>query len=429
MARRASLNGVTSWALHRLVANYWSLPMVAVLFAPLFALLTIWFDREGATAWLLDHSLTPIASAETAKEVVSTAVAVGAAFITLYFSITLLVLTLAAGNLGVRLVERWLDKSMVRIAMSALAFSLVYALIVLAAVDPAAPMPKLPLLSILLVIGFQVAMIGLMGVALHDLGRTMFIDTSIEIIGHNSGKTIVNVVGAPAHQGDWAMEVKAPSTGYIEGIDTDRLNERLGRSPGKLRFCVAPGAHVLKGEPILQLEREQDCEKEAIKCIAIGDYRSNGQGPVFEIRLLVEIAARALSPGINDFYTALTSVDALTDAMAGQADNWVDEGLTPHHAEISHFELPGQDFAGLFAAPLAQLRQAAADYPAVSVRMIDNYTRLIRQFRQGDAPLGLMVFLNNKAERLATHTISKAELDADRDDLMAALARCQEAFT
>ncbi|MEO1921140.1 MAG: DUF2254 family protein, partial [Sphingomonadaceae bacterium] len=104
------LKGLRAWILHRLVANYWSLPAVAVIAAPIVAALVLWADRAGAGAWVFARGLNLLVAADTAQDLAIAIVGIDAAFLTLYWSVTLIVLTLATGHLGVRLVDRWLDK-------------------------------------------------------------------------------------------------------------------------------------------------------------------------------------------------------------------------------------------------------------------------------------------------------------------------------
>ncbi len=190
---------------------------------------------------------------------------------------------------------------------------------------------------------------------------------------------------------------------------------------GTVRICVAPGQHVFEGQAIARLQGGEIDGAFVRGAIAIGPFRSDSQGAVFRIRLLVEIAARAMSPAVNDFWTAMAAADALGEAMAGHCDNWVDDDRMPVHHAAPQLELPGQDFRGLFEEPLAAFRQAAADYPSVTIRMLGNIAQLLRQFATQDAAPGLSAFLTGYAGELADHAQARAQSDKDRNDIAAAL--------
>ena len=419
------VTGLAGWIWHRLTANYWSLAVGAVVLAPLFFLATLHFDRGGMTIWLIREDLAPVATADTARDLAGIIASIDAAFITLYYSISLLVLTIAAGNLGVRLIDRWLAKRLVRITIAGLSFTLIYAVLTMAAIDSEAALAETPLFCFAMTVAFLLLNIAMLAVALHDLGRTMFVDRAIDKLARDGVDPYVRVVGASPYAGDFAHEAKAPCNGYVEGVDIDALRSKLAENHGVVRVCVAPGQHVFEGQTIARMETSAVDSDFIRSTIAIGPFRSDSQGAVFQIRLLVEIAARAMSPAVNDFWTAMAAADAISEILAGHRENWVDDGLMPVHHTATYLELPGQDFRGLFKAPLDSFRQAAADYPSVTIRMIGNIAHLLDQLEVQEAAPGLRDFLNGYASQLAEHGQSRAQIEKDKSDIAAALQGVQ----
>ncbi|MBX7539843.1 DUF2254 family protein [Qipengyuania sphaerica] len=423
LAATGPLKGIRDWVIHRLVANYWSLPAVAVLAAPLVGAAVLWADHAFASRLLLDWGVTPATTGDAAQDVTIAIVGINAAFLTLYWSVTLIVLTLATGNLGVRLVDRWLDKGLVRLSMAGLTFCLVFSVIVLMRIDAEASFEQLPHFTIVAMLALELVNIGMLGVAIHDLGRTMFVDRSIAHLGTDAGSVAIPVVTADPYDGEWGFTLPSKREGYIEGIDLAAIEQELAMDAGAVRFCAAPGQHVLEGEPLVRFQNAPPREDTIYKSIPIGEFRSSVQSTVYQVRLLVEVAARALSPGINDFYSAMACADQLAAAISGNADIWVDEGKVAAWKTAPRFELPGQDFLGLFDAPLKAFRQAAADYPSVSIRMIDNYARLCALMATQGCPPGLLRYLRKSAEELRDHALANAEQDIDRRDIAEAFAR------
>ena len=88
--------GLVGWIVHRLVASYWFLALWAVVTAPIAFGAMLYFDRNGLTDWILDQDLAPVATSDAAKETAGIVAGIDAALLTLFFSISLLVLTLAA---------------------------------------------------------------------------------------------------------------------------------------------------------------------------------------------------------------------------------------------------------------------------------------------------------------------------------------------
>ena len=413
------IKDLLGWFLHRLTANYWSLALGAVLLAPLVFAGSLHLDRNGATDWLLDNDLAPVATADTARDAAAVIAGIDAAFLTLYFSISLIVLTIAAGNLGVRLIDRWLGKRLVRVSIAGLCFTLIHAVLTMSAIDPEAQLSDTPLLTFASAILLLAVNTVMLAVATHDLGRSMFIDRAIDALAQDGRKHIVRVIPVTDFPSDLTHTIAAPRSGYVEGIELDRISDAL-RKCGFARLAVAPGQHVLKGEPLIFSESKCPEEKDVTRAIPIGNFRSNTQGAVFQIRLLVEIAARALSPAVNDFYTALAAVDALVEIASGHCSNWVDEGETPVSANHEEIALPGQDFRGLFEAPLAALRQAAAPYPSVSIRILQNLSRFVQNYCTDIA--GLAAYVREYGRQVHQQARAQCEVDYDREALDRALA-------
>ncbi len=426
MARHLPVKGQAGWLLRKLVGNYWALAVLAVVAGVPLALAILALDRAGLTDWLIAADLAPVATSETARDFAGVAAGVNAAFISLYFSITLIVLSLAASNLGVRLIDRWLDKRLVRVSIAGLSFSLAVTLCAMLAIDPKADLAQTPLGLTALVLMLQLVNLAMLAVSLHDLGRSMFVDRAIAALCRDAASPSASI--APQLKGpspNWTTVLAAPRDGYVEGIDCAAVAAAAPDSVA-IRICAAPGRHVARGEALIMVaggEASAPFDKRKLaRAVPIGDYRSDGQGSVFRIRLLVEIAARALSPAINDFFTALACADAMMVVMREHRNAWVDKNHIACWADDPRVELPGQDFASLFGDPLAAFRQAAEDYPSVAIRMIDNSARLIAATGAPDARLAQWHgWLADQARAMGDHALSRAQHDADRAAISARL--------
>jgi uncharacterized membrane protein len=102
--------------------------------------------------------------------------------------------------------------------------------------------------------------------------------------------------------------IASPRTGYVQNVDPDRLEEAAAAMDCDVQILAAPGAFVRRGEPLARISLGQCPEKtqEAVlSAFALGDARSYDQDPRFGLAVLAEIAAKALSPGINDPGTAV----------------------------------------------------------------------------------------------------------------------------
>lgn len=109
------------------------------------------------------------------------------------------------------------------------------------------------------------------------------------------------------------FDLPAPSTGYVQNVDPDRLQSLASEADCRVEILAMPGAIVRRGEPLARLSLDQLDDKARHDwqlAFAVGESRSFDQDPRYGLIVLGEIAARALSPGVNDPGTAVQVISA-----------------------------------------------------------------------------------------------------------------------
>ncbi|WP_437231203.1 DUF2254 domain-containing protein [Planctomicrobium sp. SH661] len=167
--------------------------------------------------------------------------------------------------------------------------------------------------------------------------------------------------------------VKAQKTGYIESIDEDSLLA-LARAHGTiLRMERGIGEFVVKGSPLVSVAGsdvlDEDLATELNEIYVIGRHRTVQQDAAFGIRQIVDIAMKALSPGINDTTTAVMCVDYLGAILAQLAVRRISN---PHRFDQGELRViaRGPSFKNLLAEAFDQIRQNAGGNVAVLTRQL-----------------------------------------------------------
>jgi uncharacterized membrane protein len=174
---------------------------------------------------------------------------------------------------------------------------------------------------------------------------------------------------------------------------------------------------MMKGEEIGTIVGDTDAGW-VTPHILSASYRNDTRGPVFEANLLVEVASRALSPAVNDFYTALACCDRLAGMFAAAFDaSHMPQWLTDKKG-MPRLELPTEKVTQFMDGPLKALRQTAAPYPTVIIHMIKLLARLPSS-RQTEKEV--VEFLWRHAKAMAEHGASQAQTELDKNDIWAAL--------
>jgi uncharacterized membrane protein len=110
-----------------------------------------------------------------------------------------------------------------------------------------------------------------------------------------------------------------------------------------------------------------------------GPHRTLTQDVAFGVDQLVEIAVRALSPAVNDPFTAVTCVDWLGDCLCKIARVWAPSQVHRDRHGAIRLISDQVSFERLVQRAFQKIRQASAGMPAVMIRQLDALTTIMEQ--------------------------------------------------
>lgn len=172
--------------------------------------------------------------------------------------------------------------------------------------------------------------------------------------------------GRPGRLGT-AIALLSDETGYVQNVDPRRLQEIAASQDCQVEIVTPPGAFVRRGETLARMDlTECDAATQAAfrSAFAIGDSRSYDQDPRFGLIVLGEIAAKALSPGVNDPGTAIQIIGAGVRLMERWATRERPEA--PHCDRLLAPSIRDEDLLDDVFGPIA--RYGAGDV-AVAIRL------------------------------------------------------------
>lgn len=171
---------------------------------------------------------------------------------------------------------------------------------------------------------------------------------------------------------EW-FPVPAPCTGYIQSVDAAKLLSFAARRKTIIRMTSGVGEFVMQGRPLVFVAGNRHLADEEIKAItcmyAIDSFRTVDQDPAFGIRQLVDIALKALSPGINDTTTAVTCVDHISVILQHVTDRSLQ---IPHRYDGNELRLitRGLEFEQLVSLGFDQILENGEGNTAVLGRLL-----------------------------------------------------------
>ncbi|GKX35783.1 MAG: hypothetical protein MnENMB40S_34010 [Rhizobiaceae bacterium MnEN-MB40S] len=316
---------------------------------------------------------------ESARSVLSAIAGAAITTLSLTYSLVLVVFTLAAGNIGPRLLKRFSTETVNQVTAGLFGGTFLYALVALAFVHPNF-VPRITvggavLLSMLCV--FQLIFF------VRHVSESVSIDDEIAKITMRLGEALTKHMNRVDEAGDspdidCEEGLDAGSAGYIGAIAEDDLVALANREDIVVRVVMSPGGFVLSDETLLALSKQvgDDVADEIRKLVHIEPSRSQSRPIEFNIHLLVEIALRALSPGVNDAYTAIAAIDSLSSALARIADRTTRPLFLCDEKSKVRVVLPELSFGDLLGQAFHPLRRASADNLPVAQALARALARL-----------------------------------------------------
>ncbi|CAN5820376.1 DUF2254 domain-containing protein [soil metagenome] len=365
--------------LNQLADAFWPVPALLSLVGVLLAVGLVSLDRSGALPpWLIDNAWVYNGGGTGARTLLGSIAASMIGVAGTVFSITIAALSLAAGQMGPRLLRNFTHDRGVQITLGAFLGTFSYALMVLRSVrtqDEGAFTPHLSLtVGILLAFGCLATLIYFVG---HMAGR-INVDTVIDLVADDLRSAIRRLtVDQPGQDAPpdsfWygATIVTDPRRGYLQHLDADRLADWAAAHGTAMVLLVRPGDYVFPGAPIAKLTVAADGADQAIReASALNSVRVSADDLEFAIRQLVEVAVRALSPGINDPHTAISVLDRLGAALCDIASVYLPTGVEERDGRVA-LAVPATDYDGVADGMFHMIRQSAAGTTAVLIRMLD----------------------------------------------------------
>jgi len=219
------------------------------------------------------------------------------------------------------------------------------------------------------------------------------------------------------------VAIPARKSGYVRGIDADALFAVAREQDVVVRMETGIGEFVIEGSPLASVAGKQPDEEFILRlnaAYAVGRDRTVQQDAAYGIRQLVDVALKALSPGINDTTTAINCVDYLGAILARLAARPVE---TPSRADGHRLRLitRGPTFADLLAEAFDQIRQNAEGNVAVLARLLQILEIVAKRTTDVDRRLALRQqadLVAETAERSVPAAHDRAAIRATRGQVI-----------
>ena len=303
-------------------SGFWALPAAFVVVALLLALGLVALDRRLQDGF--GGGLTFGAGPDGAREVLSAITTSMITFTGLVFSITIVVLQLTSSQFSPRVLRTFLRDRLTQASLGTFVATFVYAVMVLRTVASQDDQTFVPAVATTFGVALLLVSVGVFVAYIHHVATAIQASSIIAAIGAETRGAIERRY---AHDEPDPLPVPrlpavtavlpARRSGVVTRVDEARLVGAARDGGVVLRLLVHLGDYVPEGGPLLEVlgdAAEVDLGR-AVGAVTQARDRTLQQDVAFGLRQLVDIAERALSPGINDPTTAVQALDELHDLL------------------------------------------------------------------------------------------------------------------
>jgi uncharacterized membrane protein len=406
--------------------NLWLAPSLIVAGALAVFVVTQSLDRAHYRGAITLPGWLDQGSAADARALLSATAGAIITTLGLVLSITVLTLSIAASQFGQRLLRRYMRDRGTQACIGVFAATFVFSLLTLLSVTSRSNEKEyVPWLSIWISTIWALACIGVLIYYINHVAVSIQVNSVLVglskdfrwVIRQNHRLPETSRMSIPEVRPDLALA--ASVTGYIQLIDYELLVSAAAEADAVVRFLFRPGQFVVKGATLAVAEvRELPASRLAevvCRTVRIGVRRTLAQDPEFALAQIVEIALRAMSPGINDPNTAVTCIHWLTDGLRELAQyaprGAVHTDIRGNPRVIEHLN----EFQHVVAAAYGPIRQVARNSPLLTIGMLNSIS-LIAPLVENEA---WKEALNTQAQ-LAWEGFSSEAMNLDREDVKVA---------
>jgi uncharacterized membrane protein len=383
---------ISDWRREALRTNLWLVPLLEVIGAIALYFITHAIDLGAFHGSLTLPSWVRFGTADSAREILTTLAGAVITVAALVFSIMIVTLTLASTQFGPRMLRNFIRDRGTQLTLGTFVATFVYATLVLISIGGKRG-NFVPHLSITMSVALVCVSMGVLIYFIHHIAFSIQLPQVIASIASDLSQAIdvessdggaleagPSVEELMRRMEDAGGTVPAPASGYLQFISHARL-VRLATERGAVILLLRrPGHFVVAGHPMATVwppDAAPSVSKGLRQAHITGPYRTLTQDLAFAVDQLVEIGIRALSPAVNDTFTALTCIDWLGESLCKVTTEW--------HPTRVHRDSHGYvrvitahvSWTRLVERAFEKIRQAGRGMPAVLIRQLEALEKIM----------------------------------------------------
>lgn len=363
----------------------WALPSLAVLISLVVGSVLSAIDLDT------DSAFGPLLFQGTSDDARSLLIGIASTMVTviaLVLGLTVVALQLASTQYSPRLLRNFLRDRVNQVVLSVFVATFSYSTAGLYTVGVAggqrtSEFPRLAVTGALVLLFASLVMLVFF---VHHLVHSIQVDEIMATVERNTLHIIEHdlptegVTRGPLPEPPvWAVAVPAYRSGYVQTMHPEALMAPALAGDVTVAVATMIGDHVVAGSPLLWLWRaspEQqhpdpaDFHRAVHHAVRLGFERTMEQDVSFGVRQLADIASKALSPAVNDPYTAVQAVQHQAVLLARLSGCSLGGQVLRDGSGVARVVVPGRDYTYYLDLACGQIRRYGRAEPRVMLALL-----------------------------------------------------------
>lgn len=302
---------------------FWVVPLGGVIVGTILSVVVSEIDDQVAG----DVGVLQVIAAAQASQLLS---AIGGGMITFtgfVFSFVVLILQFGSSQYSPRTVSYFLRAKSTRYILAIFLATITFTFLGLLDVSSGGRPDFAPNLTVLVAVGLLFASLVAFIVLLHSVGSRVRVDAVLSALGGRARRLFARRLAAPAGVELQAQDstpadaqlVRSNRAGQTVAIDARAVLAIARRHHLLVALLIQVGDAVTVGTPVVRVSAETPVPPRVLQAlgwtVVVDRERSLRHDPFYSLRLLVDVAVRALSPGVNDPTTAVRALDEIEGVL------------------------------------------------------------------------------------------------------------------
>ncbi len=356
---------------------FWLVPASMVVAGAVLAETLVQIDRSGVIAKWVEAGWLYGGGESGARTLLGAVASSTIGVAGTVFSITIAALAFAASQMGPRLLNNFTRDRGNQATLGLFLGTFAFALAALRSVRGVDESVFVPHLAVTAAIVLAIACVAMLVYFVHHMAGRINVDTVLDLVHEDFRASMKRLTvereppDSPPMTWESQQHVVAVRHGYLQQLDEQSLADWAAEHDLQIRLLVRPGNFIFPGARIAECSARHESLDEAVaQAMAVGKHAVDSADLEFGVRQLVDVAVRALSPGINDPQTAIGVLDRLGSSLCELAARYLPNGKTFHDGSL-RVTRPCVDYVGLCDAMFHGIRQNARGSAIVLIHMLD----------------------------------------------------------